>query len=98
MSRNPYTLKIAFPHDDWPFGPPSDVEEPLDEELMGTGVGEVTGGSVGKRLLTIRLEVANLDEGLSHVRKVLRKLQVPRSTWIESVGPEVARYPVYDED
>jgi hypothetical protein len=74
------------------------VEEGLDEELVSRDLGEVTGGAVGAGFLTIDVEVNDLEGGLDSIRRVLRRLAVPESTYIEAVEPEAARFSVYGDD
>jgi hypothetical protein len=60
----------------------SDIEDPLEEELVAAGVGEVTGGGGGMGVSHIDVEVTDRDAGPAFVRRVLRELQVPPSTVI----------------
>jgi hypothetical protein len=82
----------------------SDIEGPLEEELVAAGVGEVTGGGGGMGLSNIDVAVTDRDQGLAFVRRVLRELEVPPSTIINvhqgdrTLGTgKTTTYLVYDQ-
>jgi hypothetical protein len=74
-----------------------EIEDPLEEALAASGVGEVTGGGGGMGRYIIDLEMAldTFDTGLGIVRKVLQQRKVPASTRIKRNEPNEIEYVVY---
>src|SRR5215471_595041 len=76
-----------------------EIEQPLDEALSGSGLGEITGGGGGNQVAIVDVEIEDeerLEDALSIIRAVLRSLRVPRSTNIKRSKPTKASYGVYD--
>ena len=75
------------------------IEDPLDEALSESDLGEVTGGGGGMGLMNIDVEVDGGDQfaaALRLVRQTLRDLNVPPTTRIIRRDPPQAEYGVYD--
>ena len=75
-----------------------EIEDPLEEALSSTGVGEVTGGGGGSGVYIVDVELESGDqfeEALVVIRRVLQDLKVPPSTRIKRHGPEECEYPAY---
>lgn len=74
-----------------------EIEDPLEEALAASGLGEVTGGGGGMGRYIIDLEMAldTFDIGLSIIRKVLQQIKVPVSTRIKRNEPNEIEYVVY---
>jgi len=76
-----------------------EIEEPLEEALADSGLGEVTGGGGGSGVAIIDIEVDDeerLEEALSVIRTLLRSRGVPRSTIIKRSRPTEVSYEVYE--
>lgn len=87
--------EIVFQAADFTFGGRDEVEDPLDEALRESDLGEVTGGGSGGGICHIDVEVKQAKRGLALIRKVLRKLKVARSTRIHQTEPEPREFGVY---
>ena len=83
---SPTTLKILFSSADWQVESSAEVEEPLDELLIASGVGEITSGGAGPEGVFFNVEVEDPTTGLPVVQQILRDLRVPRSTVIVGLG------------
>ncbi len=91
-------LEIALrPSAEATYAGRDEVEGPLHEELLRTGIGEVTGSGTGTGTFNIDVEVTDLPEGLAVIRQVLSRLGVPRDTVINQYDPERATHRVYLE-
>jgi hypothetical protein len=88
-------LEIVFMADDFVHGGRDEVEDPLQEALEASGLGEVTGGGSGMGKANIDIEVTDLDDGLSLVRSVLQGLGVAQSTVINQYEPVRSAHRVY---
>lgn len=95
MNRTAF-LEIVLKSQDYNFGGRDEIENPLDAALQEANLGEVTGGGSGPGSSNIDVEVNDLERGLALVRKVLRDLQVARSTTIIQRTPGFAVHRVYD--
>lgn len=75
-----------------------EIEEPLEEALLESGLGEVSGGGGGSGVFVVDLEIKSeerLHEALDIIRGVLQKLNVPESTRIKRHKPQETSYTVY---
>lgn len=74
-----------------------EVEDPLEEALSNSGLGEVTGGGGGMSLYIIDVEVVEtqFEEALDVIRNILKGLKVPSSTKIKRSQPKEIVYLVY---
>ncbi len=90
-------LEIILKSEDFAHVGRDEIEEPLDEALQAAGLGEVTGGGSGIDSNNIDVEVSGLSAGLELTRRVLRSLDVARSTVIKQYDPEEKTYQVYEE-
>ena len=75
-----------------------EIEDPLEEALSASDLGEVTGGGGGTGYMNIDLEVGGgrFAAALRLVRHALRDLKVPPTTRIIRREPPQAEYGVYD--
>jgi hypothetical protein len=71
-----------------------EAQDFLDGELRQAGIGLVTGEGYG---CNWDVEVIDLDQGLSLIRKVLRNFRVAHSTLIHCYKPVHVKYAVYNE-
>jgi len=90
-----YCLQIIFHEVLDPDERSARFDEPLDEALLSTGLGEVVGGGTGSRTSDTVVMVGDLKEGLKAVRSVLRKAKAPRGTTIVQTEPVGMQYEVY---
>ncbi|QIF04175.1 hypothetical protein [Roseimicrobium sp. ORNL1] len=87
--------EIVFQAADFTFDGRDEIEDPLDEALRESELGEVTGGGSGGGICNIDVEVKDAKRGLAVIRKVLRKLKVARSTRIHQTEPEPREFGIY---
>ena len=75
-----------------------EIERPLEEALLTSGLGEVTGGGGGMGVYIIEVEVdeERFDAGLDLIRTALQLLRVPRSTRITRNHPDKVAFLVYE--
>jgi len=78
------TLRIVFSSADWQVASSVDIEEPLDAALITAGVGEITSGGVGPDGVFFNVEVDDPATALPVLQRELQRLDVPKSTLIES--------------
>lgn len=88
-------LEIVFVASDFVYEGRDEIEDPLQEALETSGLGEVTGGGGGMGVANIDVEVIDLERGLAVVRRVLQELGVASSTVINQYKPSRAKYLVY---
>ena len=88
-------LEIILKSADFTFSGRDVIEEPIDEALEKSGIGEVTGGGSGMGYSNIDIEVNDIEEGLRIIRKTLSSLGVATSTVIKQYQPEAREYSVY---
>jgi len=72
-----------------------ELEEPLEDALLMSRAGEITGGGGGAGLWQIEIELRKgqkFEAGLKLVRHTLRQLKVPQSTVIRCGATD---HPVY---
>ena len=74
--------ELLFLDEDWPFGGLHEVADPLDEALLASGAGEVTGGGIGGGFTRLRLELTDEPAALTVIRELLTRLDAPPSTRI----------------
>jgi len=91
-----YFLEIVFLVADFQFDGRDEIEDPLEEFLTQSGLGEVTGGGSGMGKANIDVEVNDLSEGLKAVQQFLRLLGVADSTVINQYQPVKVVHRVYD--
>jgi hypothetical protein len=74
-----------------------EIEDPLEEALSASGLGEVTGGGGGMGFYVIDVEVAEqqFDDALRVMRQALQTLNVPASTRIKRRKPD-SEFLVYE--
>lgn len=75
-----------------------EIETPLEDALLASGVGEVTGGGGGSGVYIVDVEIATegqFDKGLAVIRTVLQALNVPTSTLIMRRKPKEIAFLVY---
>ena len=89
-------FEINFQLADFTFEGRDEIEDPLNDALRKTGLGEVTGGGAGMGCANIDVEVTDPQRGLALIRQILRDLQVAPSTVIQQYSPEEISHPVYD--
>ena len=58
------------------------LQAAIDELLLPSGLGAVTGGGTGRRYSYIDLALRHLDHGLSEVRGALQRAGVPERSWL----------------
>ena len=80
-------LEIVFKSSDFQFAGRDEIEDPLEEALIQSGVGEVTGGGSGMGFSNIDVEVKDFDIGLKIIRNVLQSLKVSKTTIIKQYKP-----------
>lgn len=75
-----------------------EIEDPLEEALVDSGLGEVTGGGsgMGKYVVDVEVSEQGFGEALRIIRKVLVGLRVPVSSRIKRNKPLKIEYIVYD--
>jgi len=88
-------FEIVLQSADFTFDSRDEIEDPLDDALQQTGLGEVTGGGSGMGRTIIDVEVSDPQRGLSLIREVLQRLGVAPSTYIKQHEPEKRRHPVF---
>jgi hypothetical protein len=78
-----------------------EIEDPIDEALSASGLGEVTGGGSGDEGTNIDVSVeseTNIVEAVALLKRVLKELKVPPETTItqytDKEGDKIFR--VYD--
>ena len=84
MLRSSHELLI--PDHDFAFDTISDVEQPLDEEMLAAGVGEVTGGGIGAGWYRIEMAIERPAEAFAVIHQLARRLGLPRSTLLRKIG------------
>lgn len=77
-------LKVDFSEglDEDGFADKRQMEEALDEALVGPGLGCVVGGASGLRYEYIDLALQSPDVALGVVRQVMQEGKVPRASWV----------------
>ena len=99
---NEVFLVIYFPDDALDqsnFEGRDEIEDPLDEVLMQSGLGEVTGGGSGRNGVNIDVEINNEEDlllALPLIKHTLRRLNSPNNTIIKRYKPSEITYSVYD--
>ena len=58
------------------------IEDAIDEQLARDRLGVHIGGGTGLQYAYVDLALADLDRGVEETRRVLRKLGVPKRSWI----------------
>ena len=89
-------LEIVLRSDEFTFDGRDEIEDPLDEALADSSLGEVTGGGSGIEGSNIDVEVSDLSRGLGLVKRVLRELNVGPSTVVNQYEPRKIVHQVYD--
>jgi len=89
-------FEIILQSADFTFGGRDEIEDPLDEALQRSGLGEVTGGGSGMGVANIDVEVIEAERGLALIRDVLRELGVAPNTIIRQDGSQSIEHRVYD--
>lgn len=71
-----------------------ELEDPLDDALSASGLGQVTGGGGGSGRANIDIELAeeSFEEGLRLVQLTLRKHGAPPSTVVKRYQPTPIEY------
>jgi len=89
-------IEIFFPGDaleDAGFQGRDEVEDPLNDALEATGIGEVSGGGGGDKGSNIDIEIydkSRLHEALTLIRTTLQELGVPTTTTIRTFDDETS--------
>ena len=78
MARSSHELLI--PDQDFAFDTISDVEQPLDQELMAAAAGEVTGGGIGSGWYRIEMAIERPAEALAVIQRLAFRLDLPPTT------------------
>jgi hypothetical protein len=76
-----------------------ELEDPLDQALQTSGMGEVTGGGSGRGRTNIDIETfdgISDDEAVEKIRAILKNLGAPRSAVLASAQPMKRRWAVYE--
>ncbi|KQV49842.1 MULTISPECIES: hypothetical protein [unclassified Duganella] len=75
-----------------------EIEDPLEEALSASGLGEVTGGGGGMGVYIIDVEAVEqqFDDALLVIRQALQALNVPTSTRIKRRTPISVEFLVYE--
>jgi hypothetical protein len=89
-------LEIVLASADFKFAGRDEIEDPLDEALQKAQLGEVTGGGSGEDSSNIDVEVVDLHQGLTLIRRVLSDLRVAKSTYINQYDPEHVIHQIYE--
>lgn len=89
-------LEIVLRADEFTFDGRDEIEDPLEEALASSGLGEVTGGGSGLGSANIDVEVVDLSRGLQLIKQVLRGLNVGPSTVINQYEPQETVHRVYE--
>lgn len=97
IEQQPILLEVILQSKDFKFASRDEIEEPLEEALRGTGLGEVTGVGTGAGILNLDIEVYDLEAGLRLVSEVLRSLKVAESTVINQYQPSKVVHLLYEE-
>src|SRR2546429_9083197 len=93
MSEEEILLEIVFPGralETMNIEGRDEIEDPLDEALQATGIGEVTGGGAGEYGANIDVEIvdsSHLDIAVSIIRQTLRDFGAPASVFIRKPDP-----------
>ena len=76
-----------------------DLEDPLEQALQTSGIGEVTGGGSGKGRTNIDIETfdgVSDDEAVEMMRRILKSLGAPRSSVLASAQPMKRQWAVFE--
>lgn len=76
-----------------------EVEDPLNDALEQSGMGEISGGGTGMGVVNIDVDIntaISADEAIKFLRTTLRTLNAPRSTIIIRHKPERCEYIVWE--
>ena len=93
-------LYVLIPGDIRPVERGNRFEDPLQESLRASGLGEVTGGGsqMGEgdtvEYCGIDVIVYDLDRGIQHLKEELSRLGAPPNTVIEQYLPERLDHPI----
>jgi hypothetical protein len=77
------------------------IEDLLNKALTDAALGEVSGGGSGGGVAIIDVDLENegkLEAGLEVIRRVLRGVVVPPSTFIKQTQPVEAEFKVYNDE
>jgi hypothetical protein len=89
-------FEIVLLSEDFRFDGRDQIEDPLDEALQESGLGEVTGGGSGMGKANIDVEVIDPQRGLAVIREVLQRLGVAPSTTVRQAGSRSIMHSVYE--
>jgi len=98
---DPIFLEIALKSSDMTDLAPhrDEVEESLNDALRNAKCGEVTGGGAGSGVVILDVEIwaeSDFHDALALIRRVLKELKVPDSTFIHRYKPENISYGLTD--
>ena len=89
----PLQLRVVFASQDWAVDRGSEVEDPLDEALIASGVAEIVSGGVGPSGIYYDVGVHDVNVALPILQTILVEMHVPRSTLIQTPSGSVPAYP-----
>ena len=84
MDRSSHELLI--PDQDFAFDTISEIELPLDQKLMASGTGEVTGGGIGFGWYRIEMTLTRPTEAFAVIRQLAAALDLPPTTRLRPIG------------
>ena len=76
-----------------------ELEDPLEQALQTSGIGEVTGGGSGRGRTNIDIETfegITDDEAVETIRRILKSLGAPRSSVLASAQPMKRKWAVFE--
>lgn len=76
-----------------------ELEDPLEQALQTSGIGEVTGGGSGRGRTNIDIEMFDEisdDEAVEALRRILKNLGAPRSSVLASAQPMKRQWAVFE--
>lgn len=90
MSNSSISAQLLLPDDLCAFDSVSDLEEPLDQKLIDSGVGELVGGGIGRGWYRFDLELVDFERGVALMRSLAGELAFPPGTLLrDTTGREV---------
>lgn len=75
------------------------LEDPFEQALQTSGIGEVTGGGSGRGRTNIDIETfdgISDDEAVEMIRRILKSLGAPRSSVLASALPTKRQWVIFE--